>query len=85
MTTDNGAFHTNGLRVVERLRRVGDTIEYRQRHDPAVLAEPWRLPARVLKRSDQEVEEPPRCEERDLEHMVDATQYPRQPSLTGHS
>src|SRR5688572_22683220 len=26
--TDNGAVHTNGLRVVERLRRVGDTIEY---------------------------------------------------------
>ena len=74
--TDNGAFHTNGLRVVERLRRVGDTIEYQATaHDPAVLAEPWRLPARVLKRSDQEVEEPPRCEERDLEHMVDATQY----------
>jgi hypothetical protein len=74
--TDNGAFHTKALRVVERLRRVGDTIEYQATaHDPAVLAEPWTLPARVLRRSDRELEEPPRCEERDLEHMVDATQY----------
>jgi hypothetical protein len=74
--TDNGAFHTKGLRVVERLRRVGDTIEYQATaYDPAVLAEPWTLPLRVLRRSDRELEEPPRCEERDLEHMVDATQY----------
>jgi hypothetical protein len=78
--TDNGAFHTKGLRVVERLRRVGDTIEYQATaHDPAVLAEPWTLPSRVLRRSDRELEEPPRCEERDLEHMVDATQYHENP------
>ena len=74
--TDNGAFHTKGLRVVERLRRVGDTIEYQATaHDPTILAEPWTLPVRVLRRSDRELEEPPRCEERDLAHMVDATQY----------
>lgn len=78
--TDNGAFHTKGLRVVERLRRVGDTIEYQATaHDPGVLAEPWTLPSRVLRRSDRELEEPPRCEERDLEHMVDATQYHENP------
>ena len=78
--TDNGAFHTKGLRVVERLRRVGDTIEYQATaHDPAVLAEPWTLPTRVLTRSERELEEPPRCEERDLEHMVDAAQYHENP------
>ena len=74
--TDNGAFHTRNLKVTERLRRGGDTIEYQaEAHDPAVLAEPWRLPARVLRRSDRELEEPPRCEERDLPHMVDQSQY----------
>jgi hypothetical protein len=78
--TDNGAFHTKGLRVVERLRRAGDTLEYQATaYDPAVLAEPWTLPARVLTRSDRALEEPPRCEERDLEHMVDATQYHENP------
>jgi hypothetical protein len=77
---DNGAFHTRDLKVVERLRRVGDTIEYQAvAHDPAVLLEPWTLPKRVLRRSATELEEPPRCEERDLAHMVDASQYHENP------
>jgi hypothetical protein len=78
--TDNGAFHTGALRVVERLRRVGDTIEWQATaHDTAVLAEPWTTRVRVLTRSDRELEEPPRCEERDLEHMVDPTQFHENP------
>ena len=78
--TDNGAFHTTGLRVVERLRRVGDTIEYQATaHDPAVLAEPWALRPRVLRRSRQQLEEPPRCEERDLANMVDPSQFHENP------
>jgi hypothetical protein len=78
--TDNGAFHTSDLRVVERLRRMGDTIEYQATaHDPAVLAEPWVMRPRVLQRSAEEIEEPPRCEERDLEQMVDPTQFHENP------
>jgi hypothetical protein len=74
--TDNGAFHTAGLRVVERLRRVGDTIEYQATaHDPAVLAEPWAMKPRILTPSATQLEEPPRCEERDLEDMVDESQF----------
>jgi hypothetical protein len=74
--TDNGAFHTPALRVVERLRRAGETIEYQvTAHDPAVLAEPWVLPPRTLTRSPREIEEPPPCDERDLEHMVDRSQF----------
>jgi hypothetical protein len=70
--TDNGAFHTRNLKVVERLRRVGDTIEYQATaHDPEVLIEPWAMRARSLSRSPVELEESPRCEERDLEHMVE--------------
>jgi hypothetical protein len=72
--TDNGAFHTKDLKVVERLRRVGDTIEYRAvAHDPAVLVEPWVMRPRMLTRSPVDIEESPRCEERDLEHMVDGS------------
>ena len=71
--TDNGAFHTKELRVVERLRRVADTIQYQAvAHDPAVLVEPWVMKPRELSRSAVELEESPRCEERDLEHMVDS-------------
>jgi hypothetical protein len=78
--TDNGAFHSADLRVVERLRRAGDTIEYQATaHDPAVLAEPWAMKPRVLARSSRPLEEPPRCEERDLEDMVDPSQFHENP------
>lgn len=78
--TDNGAFHTKDLRVIERLRRVGDTIEYQaEAHDPALLIEPWVTRPRTMRRSTMELEEPPRCEERDLEHMVDPSQYHENP------
>jgi hypothetical protein len=74
--TDNGAFHTKDLRVVERLRRAGDTIQYQAvAHDPAVLVEPWMMRPRELSRSTVELEESPRCEERDLEHMVDGSYH----------
>jgi hypothetical protein len=74
--TDNGAFHTRDLRVVERLRRAGDTIEYEAvAHDPTVLSEPWSPRPRVLSRLETEIEESPRCEERDLEHMVDGSSH----------
>jgi hypothetical protein len=77
--TDNGAFHSKDLKVVERLRRVGDKIQYQAvAHDPAVLAEPWAMRPRELSRSAIELEESPRCEERDLEHMVDG-QYHENP------
>jgi hypothetical protein len=74
--TDNGAFHTKDLKVVERLRRVGDTIHYQAvAHDPAVLVEPWAMRPRELSRTTSELEESPRCEERDLEHMVDGSYH----------
>lgn len=74
--TDDGAFHTAGLRVTERLRRVGDTIEYQAvAEDPAVLAEPWKLRPRVLKLTTQEIVEPPPCMDRDLKHVVDGTHH----------
>ena len=74
--TDNGAFHTKDLKVIERLRRVGDTMQYSATaHDPAVLAEPWTLRPQTLWVTDQELEEPARCEDRDLEHIVDGSHH----------
>jgi len=73
---DNGAFHTKDLKVVERLRRVGDTIEYQATaYDPAVLAEPWITRPRTLKLTDQELEEPDRCEDQDLAHVIDGSHH----------
>jgi len=73
---DNGAFHTADLRVVERLRRVGDTIEYEATaHDPAVLLEPWTERAQTLWLADWEIEESPRCEDRDMHLIEDGSHH----------
>ena len=75
--TDNGAFHTSQLRVTERLRRVGDTIEYQAvADDPKVLLEPWKPTMRILKRTDVELAEPAPCVDRDLKHLVDDSHHP---------
>ena len=72
---DNGAFHTKDLKVVERFRRVGDAIEYQATaQDPAVLVEPWTR-AQALRLSDHELEESARCEDRDLEHVIDGSHH----------
>jgi hypothetical protein len=74
--TDNGAFHTPDLRVVERLRRTAATLEWEATaHDPAVLAEPWVAPKRVARLTDIEIVESPPCIDRSLEHMVDDSHH----------
>ena len=74
--TDDGAFHTKDVKVIERLRRVGNTIEYQATvHDPAVLTEPWSPAARTLRLTDRELEESPRCEDRSLANMQDLTSH----------
>ena len=73
---DNGAFHTKDLQVVERLRRVGDTIEYEAvAHDPAVLVEPWVERVQTLWLTDMELEEPVRCIDRDLDLLIDGSHH----------
>jgi hypothetical protein len=74
--TDDGAFHTTDLRVVERLSREGDTLNYRATaYDPAVLAEPWELRPRTATLTDLELIESPPCLERDLANIVDGSHH----------
>jgi hypothetical protein len=74
--TDDGAFHTTGLRVTERLSRNGDMMEWQAiADDPAVLAEPWKLRPRRMKLTTQELAEPVPCVEQDLKHLVDDTHH----------
>lgn len=73
---DNGLFHTSKLHVVERLKRVGDAIEFDVTvEDPDVLAEPWRLRQRILKLSNAELPPPVPCKEQDLSQVVDGTHH----------
>ena len=75
--TDDGAFHTPDLRVVERLRRNGDALEWTATaYDPAVLAAPWELTKRTARQTDLEIVEAPPCIERDIDHMVDGSHHP---------
>jgi hypothetical protein len=67
---DNGFFHTNKLHVVERLRRVGDTIQYQMTaDDPAVLAKPWTI-SRTLTLQPDTLDEAARCVDNDAGHYV---------------
>jgi hypothetical protein len=74
--TDDGAFHTNKLRVTERLSRNGDTMEWLAvADDPDVLAEPWALRPRRMKLTTQELAEPVPCIEQDLKHVIDGSHH----------
>jgi hypothetical protein len=73
---DNGAFHSPALRVTERVRMVGDKLEYQAiADDPQVLVEPWPMRTRMLKRSNEPLDEPLPCVEKDLSHMVDGSHH----------
>jgi hypothetical protein len=74
--TDNGAFHTDELRVVERFTRNGDTMEWQATvYDPKVLAEPWKVRARKTSLTRTELQEPVPCVEQDLKHVVDGSHH----------
>jgi hypothetical protein len=74
--SDNGAFHTKDLKVIERLRRVGDTLQYEATaSDPSVLVEPWKERTQTLWLTDREIEESPRCEDRDLDLIKDGSHH----------
>jgi len=74
--TDNGAFHTTDLRVVERLSRTGDKLEWAATaYDSAVLAQPWELAKRNAALTDLEIVESPPCIDRSLSNMVDGSHH----------
>ncbi len=74
--TDNGAFHTRSMHVIERLRRVGDTIEWQATvEDPTVLVEPWKTDLRIATLTHEELVEPTPCIDRDISHVVDNTHH----------
>jgi len=67
---DNGLFHSRKLHVTERLRRVGDTIQYQvTAEDPEVLQKPWTL-SRTLTLQPDALEEAAPCVDKDAAHYV---------------
>jgi hypothetical protein len=67
---DNGLFHSRKLHVTERLRRVGDTIQYQvTADDPEILQKPWTL-SRTLTLQPDALEEAVPCVDKDAGHYV---------------
>jgi hypothetical protein len=67
---DNGLFHSRKLHVTERLRRVGDTIQYQATaEDPEVLQKAWTL-SRTLTLQPDALEEAAPCVDKDAGHYV---------------
>lgn len=63
---EEGYFHTDAMHVVERLWRNGENLAYQVTvEDPKVLTAPWTEPPRVIKPSNDPLEESPRCVETD--------------------
>lgn len=69
-----GYFHSENMRVIERLRREGDTLSWQATvEDPDVLVKPWVMNQRELRLnpdSKATLEETLPCSERDLSHLV---------------
>jgi len=74
---DNGLFHTENLRVTERLRREGNTLTWQAIvEDPEVLAEPWKVNPRTLTlRTNDEIEEAAFCQDRIQPFMQDLSHH----------
>lgn len=69
-----GWFHSDKMKVTERLTREGNTLRWEARvEDPEVLQRPWVVPPRtvVLGKAGAHLTENPPCQERDQAHMVD--------------
>jgi hypothetical protein len=61
-----GYFHTDAMRVTERLWKDGENLVWQAVvEDPKVLAAPWVIPARLVKPSTDLLEESPKCVETD--------------------
>jgi hypothetical protein len=68
---EGGYFHTDAMRVTERLWRDGANLVWQVTvDDPGVLQEPWTMAPRVVPPSDQTLMESPPCIERDAGRLL---------------
>jgi hypothetical protein len=75
--TDDGAFHSTDLRVVERIKRTADTLEWSATvYDPKVLTQPWEVVPRTARLTDVDLVEAAPCVDQDIDHIVDGSHHP---------
>jgi len=72
---DDGAYHSENLRVVEKFRRDGDNLIYDvTAYDEEVLAEPWAKETRTLTPMAEPLYEPLRCVD-DMHYQTDKSHH----------
>ncbi|PYR64629.1 MAG: hypothetical protein DMF88_22630, partial [Acidobacteria bacterium] len=66
-----GWFHSDKMKVVERISRAGDTLHYQATvEDPEVFTRPWTMnPWVSVKTSERIIENPP-CVETDFDNLT---------------
>jgi len=68
---EEGYFHSDAMRVTERLWRVGDDLAYQVTvDDPKVLTAPWTNYVHLIKPSDEPLQESPTCKEEDGNRLL---------------
>jgi hypothetical protein len=73
---ENGYFHSDAMRVIERLTRQGDAILYEVTvDDPKVLTQPWTMNPRKIQVTDEQLEESPRCVEQDGKRLLNSDHH----------
>ncbi len=74
--TDNGAFHSDKMKVTERFRRDGEKLHYEAIvEDPEVLSEPWKKRPRYAKLIKGDLLQPPPCVEQSIASMPDLSDF----------
>jgi hypothetical protein len=68
---EEGYFHSDAMRVVERFWKNGANLVWQVTvDDPKVLMSPWTMAPRVVKPSTEPLEESPKCTEADAHLLV---------------
>ena len=68
---EEGYFHSDAMRVIERFWKSGANLVYQVTvDDPKVLTSPWTMAPRVVKPSTEPLEESPKCTEADAHLLV---------------
>ena len=66
-----GWFHSDKMKVTERISRVGDTLQYQATvEDPEVFTRPWTMNPWVAVKTDERIIENPPCVETDFNNLT---------------
>jgi hypothetical protein len=66
-----GWFHSDKMKVVERISRVGDTLHYQATvEDPEVFTRPWTMNPWVSVKTPERIVENPPCVETDFDNLT---------------